>query len=433
MNFYFKCRDCELNRVNKCTHCFKCGSLEHRMADCNIHSSQKKRAVVAAEGEVATGRSQTPKLCMVCRKAVCYVVRCKECLSVKFVVLYRFLMVEKHKSAHSQICFAIQDLERTLETAKKYRELKDLEMGLESRWSMTSNRDIIRLVGERPLVDVRLDGISCKCLWDTGIIRLVGERPLVDVRLDGISCKCLWDTGSMISLINMKFLKGYIPNKKMYSIKEFLDNEFSSLSAVNNTEVEGVVLLDFAVDNATLFQVPFLVTKENLSNPIIGYVTIEHLVLNYKNVIPSMTEMLQCLSVDTAKSMISAIEKAAEHSKNLGSVKIANPLVVPGNCLVRTKCKTRVERHVGEIYVLFSPLTEYMAEGDLIVYESTGKLKRGKSQFINVAIYNPTSKVIVLKKGTVVGNVIEVNTIIQFPLLSEIGKVEINSVGVEET
>ena len=158
----------------------------------------------------------------------------------------------------------------------------------------------------------------------------------------------------------MKFLKGYIPNKKIYSIKEFLDNEFLSLSAANNTEVpiEGVVLLDFAVDNAMLFQVPFLVSKENLSNQIIGYNTIEHLVLNYKNVIPSMMKMLQCLSVDTAKSMISAIEKAAEHSKNLGNVKIANPLVVPGNCLVRTKCKTRVERHVGEIDVLFSPLTE---------------------------------------------------------------------------
>ena len=93
---------------------------------------------------------------------------------------------------------------------------------------------------------------------------------------------------------------------------------------------------------------------------------------------------------------------------------------------MRTKCKTRVERHVS-----ISPLTEYMAEGDLMVYESTGKLKRGKSQF--VAIYNPTSKEIFLKKGTVVGNVIEVNTLIQFPLLSEIGKMEINSVGVEET
>ena len=44
-------------------------------------------------------------------------------------------------------------------------------------------------------------------------------------------------------------------------------------------KIEGIVLLDFAVDNATLFQVPFLVTKENLSNPIIGYNTIEHLVL----------------------------------------------------------------------------------------------------------------------------------------------------------
>ena len=239
----------------------------------------------------------------------------------------------------------------------------------------------------------------------------------------------------MISLININSLKENHPNKKIYSIYEFLGNELLSLSAANNTDVpiEGVVLLDFAVENSTLFQIPFLVTKENLSNPIIGYNTIEYLVLNFKNVLPSLMSILPTLSVDNAKLMVSTIEKAAEHSDILGNVKIANPLVIPGNCLMTTKCKTRVELGTEEKDVLFSPLAEYLGELDLIVYESTGKLKRGKSQFISVAIYNPTSTEIFLNKGTVLGNVLNVNTIIQFPVLDQEDDVKVNSVGVEET
>ena len=30
----YRCQDCEQNRVDRCTHCFKCGSIQHRMANC---------------------------------------------------------------------------------------------------------------------------------------------------------------------------------------------------------------------------------------------------------------------------------------------------------------------------------------------------------------------------------------------------------------
>ena len=77
-----------------------------------------------------------------------------------------------------------------------------------------------------------------------------------------------------------------------------------------------MVLLDFAVDSI-VFKVPFLVTKEKITNPIIGYNIIEHLVLNFKagtNLLPSMVKILPCLSVENAQSMVLTIEKAAEVS-----------------------------------------------------------------------------------------------------------------------
>ena len=274
------------------------------------------------------------------------------------------------------------------------------------------------------------------------IIRLIGERPLINVKLDNIDCKCLWDTGSMVSLINEEFLNENFLGKEMYSVEEFLDNKLN-LSAANNTEVpiEGVVLLDFAIDKSMLFKIPFLVTKENISNSIIGYNTIEHLILNYKDdvkLLPSLMKLLPNLSIENAQSMINTVEKAAEVSEIMGKVKTVKPLSISGNCMVKVKCKTRVSFDVAEKDVLFQPLFQFMGDNDLIIYEATGTLIRGKSQFVNIAIYNPSPHDKFLKKGTEIGHILDISSIIYFPILSEektnvanVNKLGVNTIEVE--
>ena len=209
----------------------------------------------------------------------------------------------------------------------------------------------------------------------------------------GVDCKCLWDTGSMVSLINDVFLKENFPEKQVYAVEDFLDNKLN-LSAANNTEVpiEGVVLVDFEIDKSVLFKIPLLVTKERLSDPIIGFNTIEHLIRNFKHdekLLPSLVKLLPTLSLDNAKSMVNTIEKAADVSEILGQVKTVKPISVPGNCMVRIKCKTRMSVDLAEKNVLIRPNVEFMSGDQLIVCESTETLKRGKSQFVHVAIYNP--------------------------------------------
>ena len=258
------------------------------------------------------------------------------------------------------------------------------------------------------------------------IIRLVGERPLIEVFLDDVKCKCLWDTGSMISLISRNFLRKNLPNKKIYSVDEFLENEFLSLSAANNTEVpvEGVILIDFSIESQKFFQIPFLVTSENVANPIIGYNAIEYLVMNFENRLHSLLKMLPRLSVENAEIMVSTIEKAATRSEILGDVKLSSSQLIPGNCLVHVPCKTRVQLGTKEKDVLISPIPEYLGESDLVVYELITKLKRGKSQVVTMAIFNPTSTEQFLKINTVLGNVINVNTIIKFPLVEQNTRVD---------
>ena len=106
------------------------------------------------------------------------------------------------------------------------------------------------------------------------LIRLVGERPLVNIFLNNRELEGLWDTGSMISLINKDFLEDHFPGVEMYSVADFMENDSLKLTTANQTElcVDGVVVLNFGIENdRELFQVPFLVTMEPFSKPIIGY------------------------------------------------------------------------------------------------------------------------------------------------------------------
>ena len=38
----FRCTNCVQNKVFRCSHCFKCGSEEHRIADCKVDSEKSK-------------------------------------------------------------------------------------------------------------------------------------------------------------------------------------------------------------------------------------------------------------------------------------------------------------------------------------------------------------------------------------------------------
>ena len=54
------------------------------------------------------------------------------------------------------------------------------------------------------------------------LVKLVGERPLMNCLLDDRRCQALWDTGSMISLVDELFLKQYFPNKVIFSVNDFV-------------------------------------------------------------------------------------------------------------------------------------------------------------------------------------------------------------------
>ena len=56
------------------------------------------------------------------------------------------------------------------------------------------------------------------------LIRLVGELPMVNIYLNGKEINGLWDTGAMISLMNENFLIENFPSVQLHAISELTGN-----------------------------------------------------------------------------------------------------------------------------------------------------------------------------------------------------------------
>ena len=95
-------------------------------------------------------------------------------------------------------------------------------------------------------------------------------------------------TGSMISLISEEWLDKQFHTMKIQSFEKFLGRKTSDikLRATNNIELdtEGIITFNFCISSLNYsFVVPFIVTKQELATPILGFNLIEHLVKEYPN------------------------------------------------------------------------------------------------------------------------------------------------------
>ena len=164
--------------------------------------------------------------------------RCGDCKSARYCSKY---CQQQHFPYNVKYCSAITDLEY-IERQKLYKEHS-----------------------------VRQEQIYVKI--QNKLVKLIGEKPVVKCILDGVHCEVLWDTGSMITLVDAKWVQKYFPEKKLHSIMDFLQDETLQVRAANSTEIsfEGVLLFDFSLkDDLQIITVPFLVTSQDISEPILG-------------------------------------------------------------------------------------------------------------------------------------------------------------------
>ncbi|CAB4037594.1 Retrovirus-related Pol poly from transposon, partial [Paramuricea clavata] len=107
-----------------------------------------------------------------------------------------------------------------------------------------------------------------------------GRKCSVRGKLNGKTSEVLWDTGAQVSIVSENFVSKTFPNIPIRDVSELLECGLT-LTAANGSKIPyvGWVELKFQVqDSANEVSVPFLVTRENLELPLVGFNVIEHMI-----------------------------------------------------------------------------------------------------------------------------------------------------------
>ena len=334
--------------------------------------------------------SAVDKLCLFCWKTCVKVKRCRSCKSGCYCSRQ---CRDRHvvSEAHQDLCIPIQQLQE-YENDKK----------------VCSVREVVQVPQHGKLV------------------RLVGEKAVINCLIGGfVTTKALWDTGAMVSMVDIEWLRSNFPDEKILPISEFLDGDDLHLFTANNSvlAVEGVVVLKFGLGLASVV-VPFVVSSDKLSQPIIGYNVIKHLVKMDREKIPSaLVNSIPSLTPCKAEAVVNLIDAEVDEEKE---ARVMSKTVIPARSHCKVRCQTNFRTDEAKQNVLFSP---NILDSELEFRELVAEVRRGKSS-VNVVVSNPTNQAFVLKKGLVLGAVEAVSAVI--PVVSNeklmrsatVGKVE---------
>ena len=316
------------------------------------------------------------KRCLVCQKECKKrIKRCRECRGGLYC---SGRCREEHAGAHQEICGHIKELEK-IEERKR----------IASAFSVREKNQV-------------------KLKIKNSLVKLVGERPMLTCTVNGKKCTALWDTGAMISMADMEWLDTFSPDCEMMTVEEFLEGDNLHLYAANNTpvDVEGVALVDLGIGSDYEVSVPFLITKNELEDPIIGYNVIKHVAQSDVKELPKLLkETLPCLKAAQVEPLIALLKADPIEEEE---VLVDRKTVIPANTRCRVKCRTRFDTAEERQNVLFSP---HPLDSELEMTDSVVQIKMGKRK-VHVMVTNPSNMPVTLDRGAVLGSIQPVSAMV---------------------
>ena len=318
--------------------------------------------------------------------------RCSQCKSTHYCSKR---CQKDHRSHHGVYCSAIESLEK-FEKDKLYHGYSVRQCQVDFR---TKNK----------------------------LIKLVGEKPVLSCVLGGKKVEVLWDTGSMVCLVDRNWVAQNFPEAEIQSVSDFLE-EGLEVRAANATpiQLDGVVVLNFSlVEGGKTVSVPFVVSSQELVEPILGYNVIKELVLSgdleqrqqLENALGSAKG--KKVSIDTLAAII---EDQADRNDFLAEVKSSKSVRIPAGHHVRMRCKVKAQSGDQEQIVYFAPLLSPDDEADTLVCNDTvSTLRRGRTNHVTVDVMNLSGVEKVLTKGTVIGSIHSVSAVMPMTKLFNTG------------
>ena len=313
------------------------------------------------------------KLCITCKNACKEVQKCEKCDGGCYCS-ENCKNFHAHFGDHKVICASIQHLE---------------EKQMANRLSQLPLREKNQVPVKRKLVS------------------LVGEKPIVNCLLNGEKAEALWDTGAMVSMVDRTWLDSHFPAEKVESLEDFLAGDTLHLLAANNRKValDGVVTLSFQIGDISL-PVPFVVSQDPVSQPIIGYNVIKHLIFEGGE---ESGQLLRMSCPTILEANISAIVQLIRDEVPKEEFVIsAGQNVIPANSRFKVKCRTKYRASEPIESVLFTP---NVLENELELTETVTRAKLGRG-YVHVVVVNPTNNPLVLEKGVVLGSIEAVSAVI---------------------
>ncbi|CAH3139736.1 unnamed protein product, partial [Porites lobata] len=242
------CQECRRKREgDRCPHCYLCGGLYHIARYCqsrsrNYPGNAPRLPPRDRDGCLKFDRHTQLLQCSGCQSVRYCSVRCQKA----------------HWPKHKVLCKAIKEL---------------------------SERGSFK---EKGLGDAQDSGVYASHIsprQQERIAKLVGKKCSVKCYLDEKPTEALWDTGAQVSIVSADFLKSQLPAVQIRDIEQLLGTDGSiNLQAANGTDIPycgwAEISVRLANEKETEVRVPFLITRENIDQPIIGFNVIELMVRN---------------------------------------------------------------------------------------------------------------------------------------------------------
>ena len=252
------------------------------------------------------------------------------------------------------------------------------------------------------------------------VLQLIGEKCQVACKMNDVVTQVLLVTGAQVSLLSHTWLESNLPGAKILEVGELLDPcDRLRVQWDNQTEISFLGWIDIKFElsdesSSTVeeLQVPFLVIKEPLDNPILGFNFIKVLVDNTSNdnaLINSVQSNLKNIKSNNIKAPVNLISQSTDYDEFLVQ-SMPSITIVPTRKLINIQCKVNLGNINNKIPMLFEREKIELPEG-LETVDTIVSVKSGMNHCLKIPVVKKSKHDIFLPKNTIIGRLQQISHI----------------------
>ena len=244
------------------------------------------------------------------------------------------------------------------------------------------------------------------------VTRLIGEKCFIKVLINNKLSSVLLNTGAQVSVISDKFLRENFPHVDEYPVNELLDEPGSlRVQWGNQTEIpfSKYTVVNLCIgegEDKCHLDVPFLITTDQISNAILEFNVIKHIVQTTDDKL--LIKLFQTSFDQTDANRVQAfanLPQTLDSVETTVKVKGKN-IVVPAGCIVEVPCKANIGNLSQTQAMIFQQQETELGER-LDCTDSIIMMKKGVNNYSKVPVVNSSDHDIILKKNMIVGRFLE--------------------------